>query len=135
MIGSGMTLGAAGCLSLEAAGPVNFELLNFTEDRHQIEITISEREGDIVLDDTYEISDRSRGPAVIREAGITEARNGDWFTISIARQGTDPEEGGYRVTCNKTESTENLFLAEIREYEDRDYVYFEFDQSTYSGGL
>lgn len=135
LIGTGAATWGAGCLSVEEAGPINFELLNFTYDTHQVEITITDEDENNVLEETYEIKERQDGARVIREEGFTEATNGDIFDIVVALSDEEPEEGEFRMTCNESNRTEDVFFAEIRETHDGDHTYFEFQQSTCSGGL
>ncbi|WP_193787787.1 hypothetical protein [Natronorubrum tibetense] len=135
LIGTGAATWGAGCLSVEEAGPINFELLNFTYDTHQVETTITDEDENNVLEETYEIKERQDGSRVIREEGFTEATNGDTFNIIVALSDEEPEEGEFRMTCNESNRTEDVFFAEIRETHDGDHTYFEFQQSTCSSGL
>lgn len=135
MIGAGAATWGAGCLSVEEAGPIDFELLNFTEDAHQVEVIITDEDGDNVLEETYEIEERRDGPRVIREEGFTEATNGETFDIVVTLSDRELEEREFRVTCNEHDEIPDEFFAEIRESHDGEHTYFEFQQSTCSGGL
>ncbi|WP_245852940.1 hypothetical protein [Natrinema ejinorense] len=131
MIGTSATASSAGCFFFERAGPIDFVLLNFTEEIQDIDITISEEGGETVLDNSYEIDERKpNGEATaIREDGFTEAVNGDTFNIVIELSSGESEERGFQMVCNERDMTADLFVAEIRENRERDHKYFEFDQS------
>ncbi len=135
MISAGVATWGAGCLSVEEAAPINFELLNFTEDTHQVEVTITDEDGNNVLEETYKIEERRDGARVIREEEFTEATNGETFDIVVTLSDGESEEGGFRVTCNESDETPDVFFAEIRETHDREHTYVEFQQSTCSSGL
>lgn len=135
MMSAGAAMWGAGCLSVEEAGPIDFELLNFTEDTHQVEVTITDEDGNNVLEETYKIEERRDGTRAIREEEFTEATNGETFDIVVALSDGEPEEWGFRMTCNESDETPDVFFAEIRETHDREYTYVEFQQSTCSGGL
>lgn len=133
MICSGAATCGAGCLSIEEAGPIDFELLNFTEEPHQVDVTITDESGKNVLEETYEIKERRDGPRVIQEKGFTEATNGETFDIVVALSDREPEDRIFQVTCNGNEEHPDVFFAEIREKRDGEHTYFEFQQSTCSG--
>jgi len=135
MIGSGASLLAAGCLSVEEAGPVDFELLNFTEDTHRVAVTITDEDGTDVLVKTYEIDGAQGGARTIQQKGFTEATNGALFDIVVALSDGEPEEEEFRMTCNESDETRDVFLAEIREISEREHEYIEFQQSTCRSGL
>lgn len=138
MIGAGAATWGAGCLSVEEAGPIDFTLLNFTYGTHQVEVTISDEEGVVVLEDTYEIQERvdsGEGGGTIEEKGFTEATNGETFDVVVSLSNGETEEDVFQVTCNESDRTDDVFYAEIRETPDGDHTYFEFQQSTCSSGL
>lgn len=134
MIGTGAAIWGAGCLSLEKAGPLDFVLLNFTADTQQVEVTITDEDGNTALEETYEIEKRRDRVGVIREDGFTEATNGDSFDIVTSLSDREPDEWEFQVTCNESEMGDDVFYAEIREGH-QDHIDLEFSQSTCSSGL
>ena len=131
MITTAATAGSAGCFFSERAGPIEFRLLNFTEETREVDVTISEEGGETLLNESYRIDERKpNGEATaIREDGFTEAVNGDTFTIVIELSSGESEESGFQMMCNESDMASDLFVAEIRESRGRDHTYFEFDQS------
>ncbi len=137
LIGTGAATWGAGCLSVEEAGPIDFVLLNFTHGTQQVEVTISDEDGAVVLEDAYEIEERldNGGGRAIEEKGFAEATNGETFDVVVSLSNGETEENVFRVTCNESDETDDVFYAEIREPHDGDRTYFEFQQSTCSSGL
>lgn len=135
MIGSGIAVGSTGCLSVvfEESDPVDFILLNFTESAQVVEVSI--RDGDrVLLENSYEVEVGTRvEPGEIKESGFTEASNGEVFDVTVSLASGEMEEREFRVECIEQE-TPDEFIAEIREYRERDYTYFEFQQSICTSG-
>ncbi len=130
MISTGAIAGGAGYFFFERAGPINFQLMNFTGRTQNVDVIISEDGGETVLNESYEIDERkTRGATVIREDEFTEAVNGDIFNTVIELSSGESEESGFQMMCNESDMTSDLFVAEIRENRERDDIYFEFDQS------
>ena len=137
MMGSGGAILNAGCLSItsEQPGPIDFELLNFTEQTHLVDVLIRDTEGNIVLEEEYEISDRipEQGANMIQEKGFVEATNTDTFDVIVYL--SEEVSGGstLQISCNK-EDTRDVFYAEIRETSNGRDTYIEFQQSYCSSG-
>lgn len=135
MIGGGIAGGCTGCLSVafEESGPVDFILLNFTESPQVVEVSIRDDER-ALLEGFYEMDAGTRvEPDRIEETGFTEATNGEIFDVTVSLSSGETEEGGFRVECIERE-TPDRFLAEIREYREKDHTYFEFQQSICTSG-
>ncbi|WP_137290855.1 hypothetical protein [Natronorubrum halophilum] len=134
-ISSGIAVGSIGCLSVafEESDPVDFILLNFTESAQVVEVSI--RDGDrVLLENSYEMEVGTRvEPDEIKESGFTEASNGEVFDVTVSLASGEMEEREFRVECIEQE-TPDEFIAEIREYGERDYTYFEFQQSICTSG-
>lgn len=135
MIGSGMAVGSAGCLSVafEESGPVDLIVLNFTERSQRVTVSIRDDERSL-LEESYEMEAGTRvEPDTIEEPGFTEASNGEVFDVTASLASGETKDGGFRIECIERE-TPDEFLAEIREYREHEYTYFEFQQSICTSG-
>ncbi len=131
MISTGVTAWGAGCLSIDRAGPVDFQLMNVTGETQHVAVTISEHDGKAVLSESYEVGERKpNGEAtVIREEKFVKARNDDRFAIDVELSSGESAESGFQVMCMGRDNAMELFVAEIREYPEKGDTYFEFEQS------
>lgn len=135
MIGSGIAVGSTGCLSVafEESGPVDFILLNFTESPQVVEVSLRDEER-VLLEESYEMeAGTPTEPEEITETGFTEATNGEILDVTVSLSSGETKEGRFRIECMERE-TPDEFLAEIREYKEKDHTYFEFQQSICTSG-
>lgn len=124
---SGAIASMAGCQSpFQQTGPVDFGLLNFTEDAHEAGVTILTGDGGIVLEEDYEIDGvgPNQSSVAIEEEGFTEAANGDELTISVTQQDGQMKHYHYQVSCINNDEIQDVVFAEIRPEGDSSALHF-----------
>lgn len=88
----------------------------------------------VLLEESYEMeAGTPTEPEEMKETGFTEATNGEILDVTVSLSSGETKEGRFRIECMERE-TPDEFLAEIREYQEKDHTYFEFQQSICTSG-